>query len=120
GVGREDDERVLDTPVGRVGDVRDAREAVELDVVLGGDAREDADRALPQIPDGAELRRERLDRVARELEQLADYGVAAGVGRRRAALLDLAEAMLQRFDELRAAARVVEQVVLQIRVPLHA
>jgi hypothetical protein len=34
GVGREDHERVFDAPVGGVGDVRDAREAVELDVVL--------------------------------------------------------------------------------------
>jgi hypothetical protein len=119
GVGREDDERVLDAPVGRVRDVRDAREAVELDVVLGGDAREDTDRALPQVPDGAELRRERLDRVARELEQLADDRVAAGVGRRRAALLDLAQAVVQCVDQLRASARVVEQVVLQIGVSLH-
>lgn len=33
-VGREDDERILDAPVGGVGDVRDARKAVEADVVL--------------------------------------------------------------------------------------
>src|SRR5258705_64812 len=56
--------------------------------------------------DGAELRRERLDRVAREREQLADNGVARRVGRGRAALLDLAEAVVQRFDQLGAAARV--------------
>ena len=33
GVRIEDDERILDAPVGRVGHVRDAREAVERDVV---------------------------------------------------------------------------------------
>jgi hypothetical protein len=35
GVGREHHERVLDAPVGGVGHVRHARQAVELDVVLG-------------------------------------------------------------------------------------
>jgi hypothetical protein len=67
---------------------------------------------------GAELRRERLDRVARQREQLADDGVARRVGRRRAPLLDLAEAMVQRLDQLGAPARVVEQVVLQVGIAL--
>src|SRR4030095_4318155 len=40
GVGVQHDERVFDAPVGRVGDVRDTRQPVELDVVLRGDAAE--------------------------------------------------------------------------------
>ena len=42
----------------------------------------------------------------------------AGIGRRRAALLDLAETVVQRLDQLGAPARVVEQVVLQVGVAL--
>ena len=41
-VGREDDERILDAPVGGVGDVRDARKAVEADVVRIGDSGQTA------------------------------------------------------------------------------
>ena len=48
-------------------------------------------------------------------EQLADLGVALGV-LGLAPLLDLAEAVMQRLDQRGAALRVVEQVVLQVRV----
>ena len=39
--------------------------------------------------------------------------------RAAAALLDLGQPVVQRLDQLRAALRVVEQVVLQVRVALH-
>ena len=48
GVGRQHDEGVLDPPVGRVGHVRDARQAVELDVVLRRDAAQHARGAPAQ------------------------------------------------------------------------
>ena len=54
-----------------------------------------------------------------ELQQLADDGVARRVGGRRAALLDLAQPVVQRLDQQPAPARVVEQVVLQVGVALH-
>ena len=50
GVRRQHHERILDAPVGRVGDVRDARQAVELDVVLLRDAAQQLARgALAQV-----------------------------------------------------------------------
>src|SRR3546814_6486369 len=47
--GCEHHERVFDAPVGRIGNMRYARQPVELDIVLGGDAREPARRVLAQI-----------------------------------------------------------------------
>ena len=101
GVGREHDERILDAPVGRVGDVRDARQAVELDVVLGGDAaRARARCGVRRSPDGAKLRRERCRPPrARACSSSPTDGVALGVGAGRAALLDLAQAVVQRLDQ---------------------
>src|SRR3546814_19120825 len=53
--GCEHHERVFDAPVGRIGNMRYARQPVELDIVLGGDAREPARRVLAQIGYLAEL-----------------------------------------------------------------
>ncbi len=89
-VGGEHDERHLDAPVGRVGDMRDARQAVELDVVTRRVATEDAAGQLAQVPYRAEMCGETLDRVTRGGEQLTDQGVALGVVGRRAAFFDLA------------------------------
>ena len=75
-VGRDHDERVLDAPVGGVGDVRDAREAVELDVVAARAAREPAHGPLAEPRRFLELTGEALDRGARALEQEADLRVA--------------------------------------------
>ena len=77
GVGRQHDERVLDAPVGGVGDVRDARQAVELDVVLRGvrgRARGARAGAGPRPRGSAPANA--LDRGARRREQLADQRVA--------------------------------------------
>jgi hypothetical protein len=119
GVGREDHERHLDAPVGGVGDVRNARQAVELDVVLRGGAAEHAARRLAQVPHCPEVRREGFDRGARRDQQFADERVALAVGVGRAPLLDLVQTMVQRVDQRCAALRVVEQVVLEVGIALH-
>ena len=77
-----------------------------------------AQRAPAQRRDRLELLGEGLHRGRRGLEQAADRAIALGVGVRRAPLLDLVEAMVQRVDQLPAPARVVEQVVLQIGIAL--
>ena len=86
-VGGEHDERVFDTPVGGVGDVRNAAQAVELEVVLGRAAAEHAARGLAQVPHGAELLGEALHGAARGVEQFAHEGVAPRVVGRGPALL---------------------------------
>ena len=82
GVRRQHDERILDAPVGRVGHVRDARQAVELDVVLGGVAA--PARAAARWRRSASLaeaaRRSRRRPARARLQQLAD---AARRARRR-------------------------------------
>ena len=107
GVGRQHHEGVFDPPVGRVGHVRDARQAVELDVVLG--------RVAAQRPRGAcgagrprrgTRRRRRSTACEARPEQLAHQRRrAARSASGRAALLDLAQPVVQRLDQLAAAAR---------------
>ena len=120
--GVQHDERVLDPPVGGVGHVRDAATGRRTDVVLRGDAAEHARRracAGRQTARNCARERGRPPR-ARAASSSPTVGVAlAGVGGRRAPLLDLAQAVLQRVDQQPAPARVVEQVVLQIGVALH-
>ena len=62
--GIDDDERIFDAPVGRVGHVRDARESVELHVVVARDAREARDDFAAQLPRFGELVFEGVDRRA--------------------------------------------------------
>ena len=119
GVGREDDERVLDAPVGRVGDVRDAREAVELDVVLGRDLGEHAHGALPQVPHrrGTAPRTPRpraRDSASSSPTTASRAGSAPGVRRFSTSPRRWCSASISEL----APARVVEQVVLQVGVAL--
>ncbi len=125
-VRRQHDERVLDAPIGRVGDVRHAREAVEANVVLLRAAAEHFSRSAAQIGRRAEFRRECLDGTARGNDEhfhargALERGLVAmfdQIG--PAALLDLAQAVVQRLDQQGAALGVVEQVVLQIRIAAH-
>ncbi len=123
---REHHERVLDAPVGGVGDVRHARQAVELDVVLGGHAAEHLLGAAAQVVDLGEFVLEGLDGAARVRDQLLDPAgalVALRVVVRglvgSAALLDLRQAVIERVDQHLPALGVVEQVVLQVRVAAH-
>ena len=101
GVGRQHDEGVLDAPVGGVGDVRDARQAVELDVVLARCARPSTRRARwRRSPTGANCAAKRSHRRARgapaaRRRSASRSASAAG----RAALLDLVQAVVQRLDQ---------------------
>jgi hypothetical protein len=119
GVGREDHKRVFDAPVGRVGDVRDAREAVELDVVLEGQLAQLAFGQAAQVVHLAEGGVEAGDSAAGGFQQLAHDGVALLVRVWRAAFFHLGQAVLQGVDQQLAPLGVVQQVVLQIGVALH-
>ncbi len=125
-VRRQHHERVLDAPVGGVGDVRHARQAVELDVVLGGHAAEHLLGAAAQVVHLGEFVLEGLDGTARVHDQLLDLagtliafrvvvrGLVGG-----AALLDLRQAVIERVDQHLPALGIVEQVVLQVRIAAH-
>ena len=106
--------------------MRHARQAVELDVVLGGNAAEHLLRAAAQVIHLREFFLERLDCTAGMHDQLLDLGralVAFGVMVRvvigHAALLDLRQAVIEGVDQHLPALRVVEQVVLQVWVAAH-
>ena len=80
GVRVEHDERILDAPVGGIGHVRHAREAVEGDVVATGDAPEAPQDLAPQLRSALEIGFERIDRLVRSGQQFVDPRVV----RRRA------------------------------------
>jgi hypothetical protein len=114
------DERVFDAPVGCVGHVRDALQAVERDVVL---ARVAAERALHAPAQRRRFRKpfgEAVDGAARGIEQPADFAVAVRIvrGITRAPLIDRVEPVMQRVDEQLAPPGVVQQIVLQIGIAL--
>ena len=121
GVRVENDERVLHAPVGRVGDVRDARVAVEADVVAPRVARERTQHLLAQRGGVVEELCEAVDRGMRGFDEPRDLRVALRVLRRAflAPLLDFAQAVMQCVDQRAAPLRIVEQVVLQVRIALH-
>ena len=120
GVGIHDDERILDAPVGGVGHVRDARHAVELDVVLARDRGEAARHLAAQAARLGELVLEGVDRDARRAQELGHVGAALRVGIvARAPLVDFVEAMAHRPDQHVQAPRAVEEVVLQVGIALH-
>jgi hypothetical protein len=117
-VGNQYDERVFDAPVGRVGDVRDPGVGVEADVVGASVSPQGAQRAAPERFPFPEVALECLDRAARGFQQLSDpleerpvVGIAAAV--------DGVQPMVQRLDELGAAAAGLEQVVLKVRIAPH-
>ena len=117
--GIEHDERVLDAPVGRVGHVRHARQAVERDVVAVGVAREHAARAPAQVGRRAERRGEAVDRFVGRGHEARDLVVALASARPVAllpALVDLVQPVAQRVDQQPLPLRIVEQVVLQVGI----
>ena len=124
GVGEQDDERILDAPIGGVGDVRHAREAVERDVVLLRRAAEHAHGLCPERHGVAERALEAQHGGARRSNELRHIEVALGIGVAACQrillppLLDLVQPMHQRHDEEPPALRVVDQVVLQIGIAL--
>ncbi len=96
--------------------MRDARHAVELDVVAPRDGRE-APRHLAAQP--ARLGEAALEGVhgrARGGEELGDPVGPRLVG---TAPFDLAQPVAHRVDQESQAARAVEQVVLQVGIAVH-
>ena len=70
GVRHEHDEGVLDTPVGGVGDVRDARQPVERDIVPPGVPQQCFQHPATQGGCLIEMTFERIDRRLRRIVQL--------------------------------------------------
>ena len=116
--GVEHQERQLDPPVGRVGDVRDPGVGVEADVVGARVLEQRAPRPLAQCDHVREMSGEAIHGGARGRQQLRDLGRAALVGG-VAALLHFAQPVVQGLDELGAALRIVDQVVLQEGIAIH-
>ena len=108
GVRRQHNKRVLDTPVGRIGHMADARQAVKLDVVLGGQAVKHPLRPAAQCRRFNKCGVKSLHRCTSRSQQFADQGVALRIPIRHAALLHFAQAVLQRFHQQLAALRVVQ------------
>ena len=122
-VGMQNNKRIFHAPIGRVGDVRNASEAVEGNVVFVRDFAQHFKHTLSQIPRLAKLRLKQINGLCRARYELADFFFARlAVGIRYvyiAAFLNFTQTMSQRLDQHRAATRVVDQVILQIRIALH-
>src|SRR3546814_18522798 len=97
--------------------MRYARQPVELDSCLGGDAREPARRVLAQIGYLAELAAKSIHGSARRLQQSRHLYVARGT--RVASAVDLGQTVIKRFDQQAAAFGVWKQVVLKVRVAMY-
>ena len=117
-VRRQHHKGVFHAPVGRIGHMAHAREAVELDVVFGRQAAEGLLHLAAQLGHARETLAELHHGLSGHGQQLTDQGVAGGVHTRGTALLHLTQAVLQGLDQQFTAGRVVQQVVLQIRVAL--
>ncbi len=116
-IGREHEKGIFDAPIRRIGDVRHACERIEADIVLARIANEQAAGTLTKIDHPLELALERLHRSARRLQQLADLAIALAI-RRVAPSLHFVQSMMQRLDQHAPAFRVVDQVILQVRIAL--
>ena len=113
GIRRQHDEGVFNAPVGGVGDMRDARQAVEGEVVLAGHPGQAAQDARAQAGGAVEPGLEFAHCAAGRLQQLTHQFVAL------APHLDLVQAVPQRLDQHLAPPGIVEQVVFQIRIASH-
>ena len=121
GIRVEDDKGIFDAPVGGVGDVRNAGEAVESDVAAAGMPAERLEHLAPQVEGFAEAGFEAADCRVRRLHQAPDLGRALRVlplafG---PTLFDIGQAMAQRIDQGIAAIAIVEQVILKVGIALH-
>ncbi len=127
GVGRQHHERIFNAPVSRVGHVRHARQAVELDVVFRRIAAEQLVGTLAQSVGLAEF----FAKIGHCLLCGAQQCFHIGATTHRlciacfrrigsdAAFIDFAQTMVQRIDQILAALRIVEHVVLQVRITPH-
>ena len=105
--------RIFDSPVRRVGDVGDAGQAVELDVVAAGEPGQLLENFGAQLAGVFELFREALDGGARRRQHFADLVVAL------AALLHLGQPVAHRVHQGRQPLWVVQQIVDQIGIAVH-
>ncbi len=118
GIRGEHHERQLDPPVGRVGDVSNPRIGVEADIVGARVLEERPPRTLAQRDHLRKVGGESIHGGARGRQQLRDFrraALLAGI----AALFDFVQPVVQGVDELGAALRIVDQIVLQEGVPVH-
>ena len=99
--------------------MRHPAQAVELDVVLGGQAAEQALAFAPQRLHLHEAGIETLHRGARPGQQFAHHGIAFPVEFGGAALLDFPQPMVQGIHQQMTPLRVVQQVVLQVGIALN-
>ena len=118
GVRIEHEERVFNPPVGGVGDMRYARQAVEANVVTVRMARQDAHRAPAQLLRCTKRLRESVDGRIRAVDERRDLDIQFHVGTGAPALVDLHQAVAKRVHEEFAPLRVVQQIVLQIGIAL--
>ncbi len=110
GVRMQHHERIFHAPVGRVRDVGNARQTVELDIVAAGDAAQFAQHAFAQLQGLLEFVSELIDRSTGQFQQaLYDFIVLA-------ARIDRIQAVMQRTDQSLATLAIAQQVILQIRV----
>ena len=118
-VRREHHKRVLHAPVGGVGHVRDAAEAIKFDVV--------ARRQAGQHPLGLATQRRHLNEGSVKRlycstgpsQKLADHGIPLGLDLGGTAFLHFGKAMVQGLHQQTPAPGVVQQIVLQVGVALH-
>ena len=113
GIGIEDHERILDTPVGGVGNVRDAGQTVEGDVVFAGMLAQDTQHLASACGHRVEVFGKAANGIVGCLEQLRHFFVAITT------LFDFRQTMAQRRDQRALALTVLEQIIFQIRVTLH-
>ena len=118
GIRGQNDQGILDAPVSGVGDMGNAGQAVKLDVVLCGQPTEDADDAPAQLRGLVEQIFEGGDRGMRPAQQASNLFVTVRVIG-HPPLVDLGQAVAQRFDQQTTALRVVKQIVLQIGIALN-
>ena len=125
-VGHQHQEGVLDAPVGGVGDVGDARHAVETDVVGVGVPRQQPRCAPAQAIGVGEFALEGADRLDRQAHQSLDAfganardGVVVAVQVAGAPPVDLAQPMVQGLDQQPTPLRVVDQVILEVGIAPH-
>ena len=119
GVRCEYHKRVLDAPVGRVRNVRDTAQTVELDVVLGRQPAELAQTATAQLLHLGKAGIESRDSAPCRFQQGAHHAIARPVKVGGAPLLDFAQAVLQGFHQQPTPFRVIQQIILKIGIALH-
>ncbi len=114
GVGMDNDERILDAPVGSIGHVRHPRQSVELDVVPARDASDAPQYSFAQCGRFIEFLLEAVHRAVSGRQQLRHVILPVLAPR-----LDLLQPLAHRRDQRRAPLRIGQQVILQVRIARH-